>query len=95
MPADAQPAGSPSAGQRVALLLIRGYQMLFSPLFAGSCRFTPSCSRYAADAIKRFGVLRGSYLAMRRLSRCHPFGAHGVDPIPDFAPRVLRRGKPS
>ena len=95
MPVDAQPAGSLSAGQRVALLLIRVYQMLFSPLFAGSCRFTPSCSRYAADAIERFGLLRGSYLAMRRLSRCHPFGAHGVDPIPDFAPTVLRRGKPS
>jgi putative membrane protein insertion efficiency factor len=83
-----------NAAQRLALMIVRAYQLLFSPLFAGSCRFTPSCSRYAAEAIERFGVVRGSYLAIRRLARCHPFGAHGADPVPDFAAPRLRRGKP-
>jgi putative membrane protein insertion efficiency factor len=68
--------------QRSVLTLIRAYQVLLSPLFAGSCRYVPSCSAYAAEAITRFGVIRGSGLALRRLSRCHPFGGHGVDPVP-------------
>jgi putative membrane protein insertion efficiency factor len=67
--------------RRVALMLIRAYQLLVSPLFTGSCRFVPSCSEYAAEAISRFGVLRGTYLAVRRLSRCHPLGGHGFDPV--------------
>jgi putative membrane protein insertion efficiency factor len=92
-----------TAGQRLVLLALRAYQILFSPMFAGSCRFTPSCSRYAAEAIGRFGVMRGGYLAARRLLRCHPFGSHGVDPVPDYAPSAcvsatavksaLRRGR--
>ena len=82
------------AAQHVALFLIRAYQMAFSPMFAGSCRFTPSCSHYAAESIRRFGFIRGSRLAVRRLMRCHPFGAHGFDPVPDYAPSELRRGKP-
>jgi len=64
------------------LVLIRGYQLLLSPLFAGSCRFLPSCSEYAAESIRRHGALRGSWLAARRLSRCHPWGHAGVDPVP-------------
>jgi uncharacterized protein len=64
------------------LAAIRGYQLLLSPLFAGSCRFVPSCSAYAAEAVDRFGVLRGSWLAIRRLSRCRPLAAHGFDPVP-------------
>jgi putative membrane protein insertion efficiency factor len=70
---------------RLALLLIKLYQLLLSPLFTGSCRFVPSCSAYAAEAIERHGVLRGSWLALRRLGRCHPLGASGFDPVP--APR--------
>lgn len=68
--------------QRTALVLLRGYKIAFSPLFAGSCRFLPSCSEYAAEAIASHGVLRGSVLAARRLARCHPFAAAGVDPVP-------------
>jgi uncharacterized protein len=68
--------------QRSALAVIRGYQLLLSPMFAGSCRFEPSCSVYAAEAITRFGLVRGCGLALRRLARCHPFGGHGVDPVP-------------
>ena len=80
------------AGQRVALGLIRGYQLLFSPLFAGSCRFVPSCSAYAAEAIQRFGVVRGGALAARRLLRCHPFGGHGLDAVP---PDLRHPGSPT
>jgi putative membrane protein insertion efficiency factor len=68
--------------RRTAVALIRGYQLLLSPLFAGSCRFVPSCSNYAIEAITRFGVVRGSALALRRLARCHPLGGHGLDPVP-------------
>lgn len=65
-----------------ALGAIRLYQLLLSPFFRGSCRFTPSCSEYAREAIERHGVVRGLSLSVRRLSRCHPLGAHGVDPVP-------------
>ena len=82
-----------SIGRRTALLAIRGYQLLFSPMYAGSCRFVPSCSHYAEEAIERFGVVRGTWLAVRRLMRCHPLGSHGIDPVPDSAPSALRRGR--
>jgi putative membrane protein insertion efficiency factor len=68
--------------QRVALALVRGYQLLFSPMYAGSCRFVPSCSAYAVEAVERHGALRGSWLAVRRLARCRPLAAHGFDPVP-------------
>jgi uncharacterized protein len=71
-----------SLGQRVVLAILRGYQVMFSPMFAGSCRFVPSCSSYAVEAVTRFGVIRGSSLAARRLLRCRPFAAHGFDPVP-------------
>jgi putative membrane protein insertion efficiency factor len=71
--------------QRGLLAAIRGYKLLLSQQFAGSCRFLPSCSDYAAEAVARFGVIRGSVLAIRRLSRCHPLGASGHDPVPDHA----------
>jgi uncharacterized protein len=67
---------------RIALLLIRGYRLVLSPLFTGSCRFHPSCSRYAADAIRVHGVVRGAWLGARRLARCHPLGSAGFDPVP-------------
>jgi uncharacterized protein len=65
------------------LCAVRGYQALLSPLFAGSCRYVPSCSQYMAEAIERHGARRGSWLGLRRLSRCHPFGSSGFDPVPD------------
>ena len=71
-----------SLAQRAALGLLRLYKILISPLFAGSCRYLPSCSDYAAEAVSRFGVVRGSWLAAKRLARCHPLGAHGLDPVP-------------
>jgi putative membrane protein insertion efficiency factor len=65
-----------------ALTLLRGYKLLFSPLFAGSCRFLPSCSDYAREAVIRHGVVAGSWLAAKRLGRCHPFCEAGYDPVP-------------
>ncbi len=67
---------------RVLLLLIGGYRRWISPMLPPSCRFTPSCSAYAAEAITRHGAAKGSWLAIRRLARCHPFGGHGYDPVP-------------
>jgi putative membrane protein insertion efficiency factor len=71
-----------SLAQRVLLAAIRGYQLIFSPMFAGSCRFVPSCSAYAAEAVQRHGVVRGSVLSLRRLARCRPLARHGFDPVP-------------
>jgi len=62
--------------------LIRGYQVIVSPLLPPSCRFTPSCSQYALEAVNRHGALRGGWLAVRRLARCHPFHPGGFDPVP-------------
>lgn len=59
------------------------YQRCISPLTPPSCRFTPTCSAYAVEAIKRHGALRGFYLAVRRILRCHPWGGSGYDPVPD------------
>ncbi|MFL5449461.1 MAG: membrane protein insertion efficiency factor YidD [Gemmatimonadales bacterium] len=65
-----------------AAAAIRGYQLFLSPLLPPSCRFTPSCSQYALEAVTRHGALRGSWLAARRLARCHPFHPGGFDPVP-------------
>ena len=62
--------------------LIKGYRALISPLFPPVCRFQPTCSSYAIQAIERFGSWRGSWLALRRISRCHPFHPGGYDPVP-------------
>lgn len=66
----------------VAVFLIRVYQWTISPLLGSNCRFHPSCSHYAAEAIDRFGVLRGSWLAVKRIGRCHPWHSGGYDPVP-------------
>ena len=71
-----------SLPQRTLLAAIRGYQLLFSPMYAGSCRFVPSCSEYAAEAVQRHGVARGALLILRRLARCRPLAKHGFDPVP-------------
>jgi uncharacterized protein len=63
-------------------LLIRGYQLLVSPLLGPRCRFYPSCSQYALEAVQQHGTLRGSLLALRRLARCHPWHPGGYDPVP-------------
>ena len=63
--------------------VIRLYQLTLSPIFGGSCRFDPSCSAYAIEAIDRHGAWRGARLAGARLLRCHPFGSAGYDPVPD------------
>jgi len=63
-------------------LMIRAYQLLLSPFLGNHCRFTPSCSHYAAEAIGKHGTLRGSWLAIKRISRCHPFCEGGHDPVP-------------
>ena len=80
--------------QRVILGGIRGYQLLFAPMYSGACRFTPSCSAYAFEAIEQHGVVRGGALAVRRLMRCRPLGGHGHDPVPAHDPSELRRGRP-
>lgn len=81
----AAPASTPppSVPARALLAAVRGYQLVASPLFAGSCRYEPSCSHYMADAVRRHGAIRGGWLGIRRLARCHPFGSHGFDPVPD------------
>lgn len=62
--------------------LIRFYQGAISPYLGGSCRFTPTCSQYGVEAIRKHGALRGGWLALRRFARCHPWGGHGYDPVP-------------
>lgn len=67
---------------RLVIGLIRAYQYLISPLLGPHCRFYPSCSQYAVEAIRRHGLLRGGYLSLHRLSRCHPWHPGGLDPVP-------------
>ena len=69
--------------RHLATFLIRLYQWTVSPLLGPRCRFYPSCSHYALGAIERFGVLRGGWLAARRLGRCHPWQPGGFDPVPE------------
>ena len=64
------------------IALIRVYRLLISPLFPPSCRFQPTCSQYALDAVERFGSIRGSWMAIKRILRCHPFHPGGYDPVP-------------
>ena len=64
------------------ILPVRLYQLTISPLLPASCRFIPTCSQYAVEALKKHGPLKGSYLTFRRLLRCHPWGGSGYDPVP-------------
>ncbi len=68
--------------KRVALWLIRFYQRAISPLFPPSCRFTPTCSQYTYEAIEKYGLVKGGWLGVKRISRCHPFNPGGYDPVP-------------
>lgn len=67
---------------RVLILLARGWQLGPSRILPPSCRFAPSCSAYAIEAIRRYGAARGGWLALKRILRCHPWGGHGADPVP-------------
>ncbi len=69
--------------KRAALMLIRIYQGAVSPWLPAACRYEPTCSEYARVAVERFGAGRGSWLAVRRIRRCQPFGSSGWDPVPD------------
>ena len=71
-----------SLPRQLALLAIRVYQHTLGPALPPSCRYQPSCSHYAYEAVERYGALRGSWLAARRLLRCQPFGGSGYDPVP-------------
>ena len=73
---------------------VRIYQLLISPLLLPSCRFLPSCSDYAIEAIERHGTVRGLGLALCRLGRCNPWGRSGYDPVPDRAARYVPRPRP-
>ncbi len=76
-----------TALRRAAVLPIRLYQLCLSPLLPPSCRFVPTCSAYAIEALTRHGLLRGGWLTLRRLARCHPWGGSGYDPVPPVPPR--------
>ena len=64
------------------LLLIRFYQYAISPLLGSSCRYTPTCSQYGVEAIKKYGAFKGGWLTLKRIGRCNPWGGHGHDPVP-------------
>jgi len=68
--------------RRALMLLIRGYQVTISAALPPSCRFHPSCSHYAVEALSRYGVFKGGWLSIRRLARCHPWNPGGPDPVP-------------
>lgn len=72
--------------RRIAIYLIRAYQLLLSPVIGNHCRYQPTCSAYAIEAIEAHGVLRGTVLAARRIGRCHPWGGAGHDPVPPRRP---------
>lgn len=80
-------------GKVILIFLINIYRQYISPLFPPSCRFQPTCSQYAIAAISTFGVWRGSYLAIKRILRCHPFHPGGYDPVPSSLEELLLNNK--
>jgi putative membrane protein insertion efficiency factor len=72
-----------AAVQRTLILAIKIYQLTLSPFLGRQCRYEPTCSVYAEQALRRFGVRRGGWLAVKRLGRCHPWGGTGYDPVPE------------
>lgn len=71
------------APKQIVIAFLRGYHYLISPMLGQHCRFEPSCSVYAQNAIERFGVGKGGWLALKRVCRCHPFSKGGLDPVPE------------
>jgi putative membrane protein insertion efficiency factor len=80
----------PTIAARVLIMPIRFYQRFISPLLGSRCRFAPSCSQYAVEALRVHGAARGLWLSVRRLARCHPFNAGGYDPVPTKPQGVAR-----
>lgn len=78
--------------RHVLMGLVRLYQAGISPILPGACRFKPTCSNYALAAIERFGPWKGSWLALRRIGRCHPFGSYGYDPVPPTSGKTNGNG---
>lgn len=68
--------------KKVMIWMIRWYQLYISPLTPPSCRYTPTCSQYTLEAIQKYGPIKGVWLGIKRISRCHPWGGHGYDPVP-------------
>ncbi|MGJ9413980.1 membrane protein insertion efficiency factor YidD [Aeromicrobium sp. CF4.19] len=77
--------------KHVLIALLRGYRFAISPMYGQVCRYHPSCSAYALESVQTHGSVRGSWLAARRLGRCHPWSAGGYDPVPPRTPRTVRR----
>ncbi len=82
VPAVSAKSRAQGGARKAAMALIRAYQLTIAPALGPACRYEPSCSVYAMVAIERHGVLRGGWLAVRRLARCHPLGDFGMDPVP-------------
>ena len=68
--------------KRLHILLVKFYQAAIRPLLPSACRFTPSCSQYSIEALKKHGAFKGGWLSLKRILRCHPWGGHGYDPVP-------------
>ncbi|HEX7738908.1 MAG TPA: membrane protein insertion efficiency factor YidD [Marmoricola sp.] len=79
----------------VLIVLLRGYRLFISPLYGQVCRYHPSCSAYALEAVTVHGSIRGSWLAARRLARCHPWAAGGYDPVPPARSKSTRARRPA
>ncbi|MCF7982302.1 MAG: membrane protein insertion efficiency factor YidD [Pseudomonadales bacterium] len=71
--------------RKLVISLLKGYRYVISPLLGNNCRFYPSCSSYAETAISRYGIMRGGWLSLKRLSKCHPWHAGGIDQVPDIS----------
>lgn len=67
----------------VLIILIKGYRLILSPILGPSCRFQPTCSSYALEALEKHGLIRGTWLTIKRLAKCHPWGDYGIDPVPE------------
>ncbi len=83
------PTGLRQLPKRLLMALVRGYRLLLSPWLGSSCRFEPTCSRYALDALDRHGATAGTCLTLARIGRCHPWCAGGHDPVPQELPRLF------
>lgn len=86
---------TPFSVQHILLTVVRAYRLLLSPWLGSSCRFEPTCSAYALEALQRQGAAAGSYLTLRRIARCHPFCRGGHDPVPVLIPRFFAGSVPA